>query len=76
MAGSTSKKVVAVRFEREPVQGFVNPHAYLQAGGIELLTATGAALVLPYREVKAVRFVRDFDSGPPWKENRACNGLI
>lgn len=70
MAGSTSKKIVAIRFEREPVQGFVNPLAFLQSDGVEVLTNAGAVLTLPYPDVKAVCFVRDFDSGPFWKENR------
>ena len=70
MAGSTNKKVVAVRFDREPLQGFINPQTFLQAEGIELLTANGAISILPYREVKAVCFVREFDSGTAWKEHR------
>jgi hypothetical protein len=68
--GSTSKKVVAVRFDRKPLRGFIDPQSSLQTDGIELLTAAGAIAKLPYREVKALCFVRDFDSGPVWKENR------
>jgi hypothetical protein len=71
LAGSTSKKIVAVRFDREPVQGFINPQAFLQEGGVELLTVSGAVAVLPYPEVKAVCFVKDFESGPSWLEHRA-----
>ena len=71
MAGSTSKKIIAVRFDREPVQGFINPQSFLQDGGIELLTTSGAVVVLPYPEVKAVCFVRDFDGGAVWREHRA-----
>ncbi len=72
MAGSTSKKIVAVRFDREPVQGFVNQQTFLQEAGIELLTASGSALTIPYSDLKAVCFVRDFDStGTVWKEHRA-----
>lgn len=71
MAGSTSKKIFAVRFDREAVQGFINPQSFLEAAGIELLTAAGAVITLPYYEVKALCFVRDFDSGAVWKENRA-----
>lgn len=71
MAGSTSKKIIVVRFDREPVQGFINPQSFLQDGGIELLSASGAVVVLPYPEVKAVCFVRDFESGPVWREHRA-----
>jgi hypothetical protein len=62
LAGSTSKKVVIRRFERESVTGFVNPHTYLQPDGIEVLSPAGTVSILPYAEVKAVCFVRDFDS--------------
>ncbi|MCL6545683.1 MAG: hypothetical protein K6T61_10675 [Bryobacteraceae bacterium] len=62
MSGSTSKKVVVRRFERDPVLGFVNPRTYLTAGGVEVLTRSGSVVVLPYAEIKAVCFVRDFDA--------------
>ena len=62
MAGSTSKKVVVRRFEREPVSGFVNPLTYLQPDGVELLTPAGSVSLLPYASIKAVCFVRDFAS--------------
>jgi hypothetical protein len=71
VASSTSKKVIAVRFDREPVSGFVNPQTYLQPGGVEVLTSSGSLAVLPYREVKAVCFVRDFDPSDPWRRHRA-----
>jgi hypothetical protein len=70
VAGSTSKKVVVRRFEREPLPGFVNPQSYLQGGGIELLTAGGALLEVPYEDVKALYFVRDFDAAEPPPESR------
>ncbi len=70
MAGSTNKKVVAIRFDREPVAGFVNPQTFLQPGGIELLTAAGTAALLSYAEVKALCFVRDFEQDQNWKMNR------
>lgn len=71
MAGSTSKKIVAVRFDREPVQGFVNSQGYLLESGVEVLTTSGAVMSLPYADVKAVCFVRDFEPGPAWREHRA-----
>ncbi len=61
---------MAVRYDREPLRGFIDPQSSLHADGIELLTAAGAIAKLPYREVKALCFVRDFDSTPAWKENR------
>ena len=63
MAASTTKKTLIRRFDRESLQGYVNPQAYLQTNGIEFLTPAGAILLVPYTEVKTVIFVRDFESG-------------
>jgi hypothetical protein len=71
VAASTSKKIVAVRFDREPVAGFVNPQTYLQPAGIEVLTPAGTVAVLPYDEVKAICFVRDSGSTAVWRPNVA-----
>ncbi len=62
MAGSTNKKVQVVRFDREPVPGIVNPTTYLANSGVELLTLSGTVIVVPYGEIKAVHFVREFDA--------------
>ena len=62
MAGSTTKKVLIRRFDREAVQGFVSPQSYLQPTGVELLKLDGSIGLLPYSEVKTVCFVKDFDS--------------
>jgi len=73
VAASTSKKIVIRRFEREPVPGFVNPQTFLRAEGIELLSLSGAILVVPYADVKAACFVRDFDAAEPSPEHRVFN---
>ena len=70
MAGSTAKKVLIRRFDREPLTGFVNPANYLQAEGIELLTPNGTLSIVPYRDVKVVCFVRDFDSAESEPERK------
>jgi hypothetical protein len=70
LAGSTTKKVLVTRFDREPLAGFVNPQSYLQAEGLELLSQGGAVNVVPYPEIKLVCFVRDFQQGEPRKELR------
>ena len=62
MAGSTTKKVQIWRFDRETLAGFVKSHTYLTDAGIELLTLAGNVVVAKYPEVKAVFFVREFDS--------------
>lgn len=73
MAASTSKKIVIRRFEREPLHGFVNPLTYLRGEGIELLSPSGAILLIPYQDVKAAHFVRDFDVVEPEPEHRVFN---
>ena len=60
MSPSTTKKVLIRRFDREAVQGFASPQHYLQPAGIEILRTDGTILLLTYREVKCVSFVRDF----------------
>ena len=60
MATSTSKKVQVYRFDRETIPGFVTPPTYLTDAGVEILTLMGSVLVVPYKEVKLVGFVRDF----------------
>ena len=60
MAGSTTKKVVIRRFDRESLTGFVNPLTYLQVEGLELLSPSGELSVVPYHEIKLVSFVREF----------------
>lgn len=63
MAASTIKKAVVRRFDREALQGYVNPVSFVQAGGVELLSADGNVSLLPYAEIKSIAFVREFDAG-------------
>jgi len=70
LAGSTNKKVLVARFDRDTLSGFVNPQTFLQASGLELLTTLGTVLLVPYSEVKTVSFVRDFDAGEARRELR------
>jgi hypothetical protein len=73
MSPSTSKKVLVRRFDREVVAGFVSPHSYLQAAGIEVLTPSGTMVVLPYREVKSVCFVKEFEGASQAQEHKVFN---
>ena len=70
MAVSTTKKVRISRFDREPLVGFVNPQTYLRPSGVELLTPDGNFAVVPYDEVKAVQFVKDFEPPDPGSERK------
>ncbi|HLY20022.1 MAG TPA: hypothetical protein VKR61_22495 [Bryobacteraceae bacterium] len=70
MAGSTSKKVRISRFDREWLLGYVNPLTYLRPTGVELLTPDGSYSVVPYEEIKAVQFVKDFEPPDPAIERK------
>ena len=60
MAGSTTKKAVINRFEKEPLVGYINTVSYLQPTGVELLSADGNVASIPYYDIKSISFVRDF----------------
>ena len=62
MAGSTTKKALIYRFDKESLGGYINPVSYLQPAGIELLSANGQIAAIPYTEIRSVAFVRDLDS--------------
>ncbi len=51
------------RFDRETLAGYVNPFSYLQPTGVEWLSLEGQTSVIPYAEIKAISFVRDFSAG-------------
>lgn len=68
MAGSTTKKAVLRRFDKESLAGYVNPVSYLQPGGVELLSAQGNIAAVPYEEIKIVAFVREFESPEPERQ--------
>lgn len=72
MAGSTTKKAVIKRFEKEPLAGYVNPVSYLQPSGVELLSAAGEMSTVPYGEIKSISFVRDFEA-PSEPDRRIFN---
>ncbi len=63
MAGSTTKKAVIRRFDREALAGYVNPLSFQQPDGVELLSADGNVSVVPYDDIKTVSFVREFGAG-------------
>ena len=64
MAASTTKKALIRRFDREPLQAFLNPQNYLQPNGIEMLSPAGAVVFIGYYDFKNVCFVKEFDSAP------------
>jgi hypothetical protein len=70
LAGSTTKKVLVRRFDREPLTGFVNPQSYLLPDGLELLKTEGTVTLVPYKEIKTVCFVQDFENAEAEPESR------
>jgi hypothetical protein len=68
VAASTNKKVLVRRYDRETLAGHVNPGAYLQPEGVELVTTQGNIMLVPYPDVKTVAFVREFDSAEPERQ--------
>ena len=61
LSQSTHKRVVVRKMDNEVLRGYVNPQSYLKPDGVEILTVMGQVVFLPYKEVKGVYFVRDFD---------------
>ena len=72
LAGSTTKKAVIRRYERESLAGYVNPASFLQPEGVELLSEEGNVAHVPYPEIKSIAFVRDFE-GPTAPERHVFN---
>lgn len=73
---STNKKVIVVRFEREPVAGVVNPGVFGDPGPVEILTGTGNLVRASFEEIKAICFVKELPAGSrvpeeeAWQANR------
>jgi hypothetical protein len=64
LAGSTTKKAVIRRFEKETLVGYINPVTFLQPKGVELLSPEGNCGNVPYEEIRTISFVREFDAAP------------
>lgn len=70
MVSSTAKRVVLYRFDREPLEGIVNPAAYLLADRLELITVNGTVHAVPYGEAKALCFVSEFASADLFRDHK------
>ena len=71
VSGSTVKRVVVERYDRERMRGFVNPQSCLRAGGVELLSPEGSVTEVPYSQIKAVSYVRDPEGSGVLSERRS-----
>jgi hypothetical protein len=54
-----------LRFDREPLHGFVQSPGFQTDSGVEFLSQDGNLAVIPYPDVKAICFVQDFDDPLP-----------
>lgn len=71
MSTSTNKKVLVARFDKPGLEGFAQLPEGLTADGLEVLSQSGAVTRVPLAEVRAVCFIREFDSGETWQKQRA-----
>jgi hypothetical protein len=62
LSGTSAKRVVLYRFDRQPAEGFVTATRFGLADALEMVTLEGSLQVLTYGEVKALCFVSE--SGP------------
>ena len=62
MAASTTKQAIVERYEKEALAGYINPFSFLQPAGIEMLSAQGNIVTVPYGDIKTISFVRDFQA--------------
>ena len=69
-ASSTNKKVVVIRFDREPLSGVVNPGGFGDSGPVEILSSTGNLIRAALEEIKAICFVKDLPAPDTWQANR------
>jgi Family of unknown function (DUF6982) len=60
LAASTTKKAIVRRYDKESLAGYLNLVSFLQPTGVELLSADGKIATVPYGDIKAIAFVRDF----------------
>lgn len=59
-SGSTHKKVVVLRVDGTPIQGYLNPAGLGRLETIDLLTPDGEHEAVSLADVKCVHFVREF----------------
>ncbi len=70
---STTKKAYLCRMDTSYIEGYVSPQTYQRPDGVEILGRNAAVNVVPYQEIRAVYFVKDFD-GPPNENERRVFG--
>jgi Family of unknown function (DUF6982) len=64
VSNSTTKKVYIRRLDHQLLAGYVTPQTYLRAEGVEVIDRGAEVTVIPYEQVKAIYFVREFEGDP------------
>lgn len=67
---STYKRVVVRKLDRSMLKGFADPAHYVGTNGVEVLDREGRAVTVPFQEIKAVFFVKEFDGNPQRPERK------
>jgi hypothetical protein len=57
---STHKKVVVVQLDRAEYRGYLNPGTMTESTCLDLLTPQGEHQAVPWKDVRAIYFVREF----------------
>jgi hypothetical protein len=70
VAASTNKKVLISRFDKAPVEGFVQLPEGLTPDGLEVLSPAGSLSRLPVGEIRAICFIREFEGTETWRKQR------
>lgn len=74
MASSTTKNVYLRRFDSSYIEGYVSPQTFQRADGVEILKRTAQVEIVPYEQIRAVYFVRDFNGLPNDEEEKRVFG--
>lgn len=70
VSNSTTKKAYLCRMDTSYIEGYVSPQTYQRPEGIEIIRRSAEVTVVPYAEIRAVYFVKDFDGPPTESEKR------
>lgn len=64
MASSTTKNVYLRRFDSSFIEGYVSPQTFQRPDGVEILKRSAQVEVVPYEQIRAIYFVREFAGLP------------
>lgn len=56
--------------DRSYIEGYVSPQTFQRPDGVEIMGRSAEVTVVPYAEVRAVYFVKEFEGSPSENEKR------